>query len=145
MRHTPVAHFLPRAACTHEQDHTSMTFATQNSVSVSAGTFSSLVLKSAILGQGLTLSIWHPSVFNILVNVLDRGPRCGAVALWRLSAILSFSSFFFFSGWQEVGTGSNSLWNPAPSCIVGFCSRIYVLKDAGESANLSWCWAWSSE
>lgn len=100
MRHTPVAHFLPHAACTHEQDYTSMTFATQNSVSVFAGTFSSLVLKSTILGQGLTLSIWHPSVFGILVNVLDRGPRCGASQ--------SFSPSAVFSGWQEVGTSSNS-------------------------------------
>lgn len=89
MRHTPVAHFLPHAACTHEQDYTSMTFATQNSVSVFAGTFSSLVLKSTILGRGLTLSIWHPSVFGL------SGKCFGSWStLWRLSAVLSFSRFF---------------------------------------------------
>lgn len=139
MRHTPVAHFLPRAACTHEQDHTSMTFATQNSVSVSAGTFSSLVLKSAILGQGLTLSIWHPSVFNILVNVLDRGPRCGAVAPLSHSLLQQFFFFFFFQDgkkWVQVQTHSEIQLQVVSSVFVhGFMcwkmpARVQIFLDA---------------
>lgn len=88
--HTPAALFLPHAACAHKQGHTSRTLATQHSVSAPAG-FSSLLLRSAILGQGLTLSAWHPSVFDLPVHVSqDCGPRCGAPQPFSTWAVFFF-------------------------------------------------------